>query len=124
MVENNAAVYDVSDKITFVNGDFFEVAPTIHADTVVLDPPWGGPSYKELGVFRLVNFEAKSQTAKAVDGAAMLRLSLEHFNEVLLRVPTNFDISELDAYNVPYEVHDDRMDDRIICRSVVFRKNS
>lgn len=41
----NARVYGVEDLIEFIVGDFFEIAPTLKADTVFLSPPWGGPDY-------------------------------------------------------------------------------
>ncbi|CAB3259622.1 unnamed protein product [Arctia plantaginis] len=45
LARHNATVYGVSDRIEFIVGDFFELAPTIQADMVFLSPPWGGPSY-------------------------------------------------------------------------------
>ena len=38
----NAGVYGVQDKIQFVVGDFFQLAPRLRADAVFLSPPWGG----------------------------------------------------------------------------------
>ena len=43
MARNNARVYGVEDKIEFIVGDFFKVAPRLIADAVFLSPPWGGP---------------------------------------------------------------------------------
>ena len=40
----NAGVYGVQDRIQFVVGDFFELAPRLRADAVFLSPPWGGES--------------------------------------------------------------------------------
>ncbi|XP_037869789.1 trimethylguanosine synthase [Bombyx mori] len=45
MAKHNAQVYGVSDRIQFIVGDFFELAPQLAADMVFLSPPWGGPSY-------------------------------------------------------------------------------
>ena len=44
----NARVYQVEEKITFVLGDFTQLAPTLKADVVFLSPPWGGPDYLNL----------------------------------------------------------------------------
>ncbi|KAM3960755.1 trimethylguanosine synthase 1 [Aphomia sociella] len=47
MAKHNAQVYGVADRIEFIEGDFFELAHTLHADMVFLSPPWGGPSYSQ-----------------------------------------------------------------------------
>ncbi|KAG2198527.1 hypothetical protein INT47_008631 [Mucor saturninus] len=41
----NAKIYGVADRIEFILGDFFDLAPRLKADVVFLSPPWGGPSY-------------------------------------------------------------------------------
>jgi len=48
MAKNNAHVYGVENKITFIHGDYFEEAPKVKADVVYLDPSWGGPEYKRI----------------------------------------------------------------------------
>ncbi|KOB68412.1 Prip interacting protein pimt [Operophtera brumata] len=48
MAKHNASVYGVADRIEFIVGDFFELAPTIEADMVFLSPPWGGPNYSNV----------------------------------------------------------------------------
>lgn len=50
MAKHNAAVYGVADRIEFIVGDFFELAPTIEADMVFLSPPWGGPNYSNVSL--------------------------------------------------------------------------
>ncbi|CAH0584083.1 unnamed protein product [Chrysodeixis includens] len=47
MAKHNATVYGVADRIEFIVGDFFELAPQLKADMVFLSPPWGGPGYSE-----------------------------------------------------------------------------
>ncbi|XP_047993617.1 trimethylguanosine synthase-like [Leguminivora glycinivorella] len=47
LAQHNAEVYGVADRIEFIVGDFFKLAPTLKADAVFLSPPWGGPSYSE-----------------------------------------------------------------------------
>ncbi|KAF9800341.1 hypothetical protein SFRURICE_002910 [Spodoptera frugiperda] len=47
MTKHNATIYGVHEKIEFITGDFFELAPRLKADTVFLSPPWGGPSYSK-----------------------------------------------------------------------------
>jgi hypothetical protein len=96
-------------------GDFREVVKNVQADAINLDPPWGGPSYKELGRFLLEHFSP--------DGNELLRLAFEQCNEVIIRVPTIFDMSEFDKFDATYEVFDDAFDGRAISKTVIFRKS-
>jgi trimethylguanosine synthase len=116
MAKHNADIYGVSSGIEFMLGDFLEVATKVIADTVNLDPPWGGPAYKELRRFLLKHFSP--------DGNKLLNLSLEHFNEVVIRVPTIFDFTELEQFHVPYQVFDDVSNDRVVSKTVILRKSN
>ncbi|XP_037792039.1 trimethylguanosine synthase-like [Penaeus monodon] len=40
MAYHNASVYGVADRIDFIVGDFFKLAPFLKADVVYLSPPW------------------------------------------------------------------------------------
>lgn len=115
MAEHNADIYKVKHTIRFIHGDFFKVASTIKADTVYLDPPWGGPDYKKLGRFLLEHFDP--------NGNHLLKFSLHHFNEVILRVPTIFDMSEIERFKTSFTVHDDVSDGRVISKTISFQKN-
>lgn len=113
MAKNNAKVYGVDHRIAFFNGDFFDIAAKQLASTVNLDPPWGGPEYKQLGKFLLNNFSP--------DGNEVLNYSLATFDEVVLRVPTIFDESELGGFDKPWTIHNDVLNDEVISRTVIFR---
>ncbi|KAI7879631.1 S-adenosyl-L-methionine-dependent methyltransferase [Lichtheimia hyalospora FSU 10163] len=52
---NNARIYGVEDRIEFIQGSFFELAPSLKADVVFLSPPWGGPSYLGADKFDLIS---------------------------------------------------------------------
>lgn len=114
MAKVNADIYGVGNDIDFIEGDFFDVAPTVKASAVYLDPPWGGPSYNEKGVFLLENFEP--------DGNKILKLALELSDEVIIKVPLIFDVSEIDRYSKDYQVYEDITKGRVISRTVVIRK--
>ncbi len=120
MAEHNAQIYGVSNNIDFICADFFKMASHVEAHTVVLDPPWGGPAYKSKNVFHKENLVAQSTILDNPDGHAILNLALRYFSEVVLRVPLNFDLSELNSYNHQSRVYDDVLDERVICRTVVF----
>ncbi|KAJ8713289.1 hypothetical protein PYW07_013663 [Mythimna separata] len=47
MARHNARTYGVAERIDFIVGDFFKLAPTLKADMVFLSPPWGGPDYSD-----------------------------------------------------------------------------
>lgn len=112
MARNNARVYGVADRITFIHGDFFDVAPSVQADAVNLDPPWGGPKYRNRKLFSLDDFTPS--------GHVLLDYCLKHFSEVMFRVPRNFDESELSVYGKNYTLYEDKSNGKIISRTVVF----
>ena len=39
LARHNASVYGVADRIEFIVGDFFDLAPSLKADVVFLSPP-------------------------------------------------------------------------------------
>jgi RNA cap guanine-N2 methyltransferase len=51
MAKRNAEVYGVTDKIVFVLGDIFDLAPMLRVDVVFLSPPWGGPTARGTSSF-------------------------------------------------------------------------
>ncbi|KAJ1845302.1 Trimethylguanosine synthase [Coemansia sp. RSA 2703] len=53
IAKNNAEVYGVSDRIEFILGDFYQLAPMLQAQVVFMSPPWGGPEYLESSVYDL-----------------------------------------------------------------------
>ena len=63
----NAGVYSVQDRIQFVVGDFFQVAPRLRADAVFLSPPWGGPQYANAEVYDMYRLDG------TIDGREMMR---------------------------------------------------
>ena len=61
---HNAEIYGVLDKIEFIVGDVFQLVeerdPRLVVDAVFMSPPWGGPSYRDFGVFDLETMEPYS----------------------------------------------------------------
>jgi len=114
MAKHNASIYGVEDKIEFIHGDFFDKAPEVQADVLYLDPPWGGPEYKDIETFKLSHFSP--------DGTKTLDLAFIHFKEVVLRVPKNFDFTELKKYDRAFTVVDDFIGDKLVTKTVYFGK--
>ncbi|CAO3683045.1 unnamed protein product [Rhizopus microsporus] len=78
----NARIYGVEDRIEFIQGNFFELAPFLKADVVFLSPPWGGPSYLNSSVFDL-----KSMIPG--DGFHIFRLANDITPNIAYFVPRN-----------------------------------
>ncbi|KAI9269901.1 RNA cap guanine-N2 methyltransferase-domain-containing protein [Sporodiniella umbellata] len=84
----NAKVYGVEDRIEFILGDFFALAPYLKADVVFLSPPWGGPSYTNVDVFDL-----KSMIPG--DGTNIFQIAYNITPNVAYFVPRNTDPHQL-----------------------------
>uniref|UniRef100_A0A668UE34 Trimethylguanosine synthase n=1 Tax=Oreochromis aureus TaxID=47969 RepID=A0A668UE34_OREAU len=76
MARHNAAVYSVADRIDFIQGDFLQLAPHLHADVVFLSPPWGGPDYLTAEVFDV-------RTMMEPDGYPLMRNGKEQITTYL-----------------------------------------
>jgi 23S rRNA G2445 N2-methylase RlmL len=77
MAKRNAEVYGVADKIVFLLGNVFDLAPKLHADVVFLSPPWGGPMARGAASFD-ANVEIPGHTwcVPCCMGYASISLSL------------------------------------------------
>ncbi|KFY75706.1 hypothetical protein V499_04332 [Pseudogymnoascus sp. VKM F-103] len=56
--KNNAAIYGVADKITWINDDCFDFVSKdgnidFNTSTIFASPPWGGPGYRGDEIFNL-----------------------------------------------------------------------
>lgn len=112
MARKNADLFGVSESIEFVHGDALEVLPTIQPDTIVLDPPWGGVDYGKIEQFLLSNF--------APDGLALLNLALSLTPQVVLRVPKNFQMRELEQFGREYTLQENMLDGKLLHYCVYF----
>ncbi|KAF7730799.1 Trimethylguanosine synthase [Apophysomyces ossiformis] len=85
---HNAKIYGVEDRIEFIQGDFFQLAPSLKADVVFLSPPWGGPEYQQSAVFDL-------KTMIPGDGLRIYQLAKNITHNVAYFVPRNTDPEQL-----------------------------
>lgn len=84
LAQHNARVYNVADKIEFVQGDFLQLAPRLRGDVVFLSPPWGGPEYLSADVFDI-------KTMMEPDGYPLLQFFCFYIAVVrLIRPPLNY----------------------------------
>ncbi|KAJ2742644.1 Trimethylguanosine synthase [Coemansia sp. BCRC 34301] len=99
MARHNAEIYGVADRIEFVLGDFYQLAPMLKADVVFMSPPWGGPEYTSAEVFDLEKMPFHS-AQEWLDSARMASKNVVYF------MPKNCDPVQLaDLYpGVPCEI--------------------
>ncbi|KAL6296244.1 hypothetical protein ACE6H2_004386 [Prunus campanulata] len=85
---HNAAIYGVDDRIDFIKGDFFDLAPKLKADTVFLSPPWGGPDYAKVKTYDL-------RMLKPHDGYFLFNTAKEVASRIVMFLPRNVDLNQL-----------------------------
>ncbi|XP_010889672.2 trimethylguanosine synthase [Esox lucius] len=88
LAQHNARVYNVAERIDFVQGDFLRLAPRLQADVVFLSPPWGGPDYLSADVFDI-------ETMMAPDGFEIFRLSKMISSNIVYFLPRNADMDQI-----------------------------
>uniref|UniRef100_A0A0D9WMR2 Trimethylguanosine synthase n=1 Tax=Leersia perrieri TaxID=77586 RepID=A0A0D9WMR2_9ORYZ len=89
LAAHNARIYGVEDRIEFVVGDFFRLAPSLKADSVFLSPPWGGPSYRQAQVYSLDMLKPK-------DGFKIFQAAQKISPNIIMFLPRNVDISQVE----------------------------
>lgn len=90
MARHNAELYGVADRIQFIVGDYFALAPTLKADVVFLSPPWGGPDLMNLEEYKLSYVMPK-------DGGIdrMLCLARQITSNIAIHLPKNTNIFDV-----------------------------
>ncbi|KAJ2846811.1 Trimethylguanosine synthase [Coemansia erecta] len=88
MAKHNAELYGVADRIEFILGDFFELAPSLVADVVYMSPPWGGPEYLDAEKFDLQNMPFHSGK-EWLDRARLISPNIAYF------LPRNCDVGQI-----------------------------
>jgi len=113
MAQRNAEIYGVDGQITFIQGDYFQIAPTVTAQAVVLDPPWGWPRFRQDKPFLLEDFTPS--------GKDLINFSLQYFQILMLRAPTIFQVSEMAQFEfgLDYQVYIDQLGQEIISKSIL-----
>ncbi|XP_056912277.1 trimethylguanosine synthase isoform X2 [Takifugu flavidus] len=88
LAQHNARVYNVADKIEFVQGDFLQLAPRLRGDVVFLSPPWGGPEYLSADVFDI-------KTMMEPDGFQIFHLAKMISDNIMYFLPRNADMDQV-----------------------------
>ncbi|XP_059636362.1 uncharacterized protein LOC132278563 isoform X2 [Cornus florida] len=87
--QHNAAIYGVDDRIEFIRGDSFLLAPKLKADTVFLSPPWGGPGYA-----KVTTYDIKTML-KPHDGYFLFNVAKGIASRIVMFLPRNIDLNQL-----------------------------
>ncbi|XP_041847541.1 trimethylguanosine synthase [Melanotaenia boesemani] len=88
MARHNAAVYGVTHRIDFVQGDFLQLASHLRGDVVFLSPPWGGPDYLTADVFDI-------RTMMKPDGFKIFCLAKKISDNIVFFLPRNADTDQI-----------------------------
>lgn len=88
LARQNARVYGVEDRIEFIVGDFFELAPFLKSDVVFLSPPWGGPDYTKNPKYSLNDI-------KPIDGAEIYKIASRITENVVFYLPRNINVHQV-----------------------------
>lgn len=90
IARHNAELYGVADRIQFIIGDYFALAPTLKADVVFLSPPWGGVDHMNLDQYKL------SYIMPEYGGTEnLLNLTRKITSNVALHLPKNTNIFDV-----------------------------
>jgi len=90
MARHNAELYGISDRIQFIIGDFYALAPTLKADVVFLSPPWGGPELMNSEEYRLPNIMPENG-----GGEYLLSISRQITSNIAFHLPKNINIFDV-----------------------------
>lgn len=86
---HNAAIYGVNDRIDFIQGDFFKLAPYLKGNTVFMSPPWGGPDYSKVETYDIISM------LKPHNGYHLFKIGRAIASRVVFFLPRNIDINQL-----------------------------
>ncbi|KAK4318478.1 hypothetical protein Pmani_010520 [Petrolisthes manimaculis] len=89
LARHNAEIYKVSHKIQFLIGDFFQLAPSLKADTLLLSPPWGGVDYHGDQIYNVMNLDGNIRCDKLMEAGRTIT------SNILLYLPRNSDIMQI-----------------------------
>ncbi|VVC40251.1 RNA cap guanine-N2 methyltransferase,S-adenosyl-L-methionine-dependent methyltransferase [Cinara cedri] len=87
MARHNAELYGVADRIEFIIGDYFALAPTLKADVVFLSPPWGGLDFMNLEEYKFSDIMPSNG-----GGEHMLCLARKITSNIAIHLPKNTNI--------------------------------
>lgn len=97
MAKHNAEIYGVADRIEFIVGDFFDIAPFLKADVVFLSPPWGGPEYLAAETFSL------NKILEPYGGIHIFQTARKISENVAYYLPRNVNVDEVSIPQIGWQ---------------------
>jgi trimethylguanosine synthase len=91
-LEHNLKAYEVHDKCKIYCGDSLKIVPRLFHDVVFLDPPWGGPEYKEQKMFRFPLLNGKTHIGEFMRNI----MKTSSAKLLLLLCPPNLDLDDME----------------------------
>jgi 16S rRNA G966 N2-methylase RsmD len=91
----NLSVLETSN-VTLWNGDSLSILPKLQQDIIFIDPPWGGPNYKEKKQIDLYLSD--------IELSEVCRMIKPYSKYIALKVPTNFDLDKFTERTNTYMV--------------------
>lgn len=113
LARENAEIFGVQDRVTFVLGDVLEKITTQVADTIFFDGQWMGVVNQPDEKFRLSDFRP--------NGNEFLSRCFKVAKSVVFRVPANFDFSDLDQFPYPYSKEETVVDGRVVAYTIYWK---
>ncbi len=109
----NAKLFNVEGRVEFICADALTALRNDLSEcAVILDPPWGGTAYDELKSFKLNHFRP--------DGLQLLSVAFKTQAEVLMLLPKNFDMRELEQFKRPQNVVENVLNCELLSYAVLF----
>jgi 16S rRNA G966 N2-methylase RsmD len=95
LAQANAKTFGLEDKADFICAEAMSALGSMNLKdkALILDPPWGGTAYGELPLFQLKHFRP--------NGEQLLSVAFKTEAEILLILPKNFDLNELNQFKRP-----------------------
>ena len=115
MARNNARVYGVEDRITFIHGDVTELIGSLHYDVAYFDPPWGGSECHKKVVFGWDDFP--------VNPLPLIHAALALCETVALSVPVNFNVADLRVDDYELVLQHAKMEHQLWFLNAFYRKS-
>jgi trimethylguanosine synthase len=109
----NAKLFNVEEQVDFICADALTALRNdLTGRAVVLDPPWGGTAYGELEYFKLNHFRP--------DGLQLLSVAFKTQAEILMLLPKNFDMRELEQFKRPQHIVENVLTGELLSYAVIF----
>jgi hypothetical protein len=92
-LKHNMSIFNVTN-IEFYNDDYLKLYKTLKQDVIYIDPPWGGPEYKQKKSIKIKIGETRLE--ELCDDIIQKKLC----KLLVLKLPYNYDLSELKFYDL------------------------